>query len=222
MPPGELLGGLNAVEELNAPTRLYLSGRRELLSNTLRVAVVGSRGASPDGIKRAAKLARLLSRHGAIVISGLAEGVDTAAHVAAMESGGSTIAVIGTPLDVVYPRSNAELQKRIAQNHLVVSEFPSGHPVTRSNFPRRNRTMALLCHASVIVEAGDSSGSLSQGFEALRLGRPLFLMRSVLKRPGLKWPAEMLKYGAIILEEPDQIAQALPPGGGELPATAAF
>jgi DNA processing protein len=98
------------------------------------------------------------------------------------------------------------------EEHLVVTQFAAGHPTLRSNFPRRNRTMALLCHASVIVEAGESSGTLSQGWEALRLNRPLFILKSVFENAELTWPEEMLKYGAHLLDDVEQILQALPLG----------
>jgi DNA processing protein len=96
--------------------------------------------------------------------------------------------------------------------HLVVTQFPIGHPTLRSNFPRRNRTMALLCDASVIVEAGESSGTLSQGWEALRLNRPLFILKSVFENSDLTWPAEMQEYGAQVLEDLEQILDVLPIG----------
>ncbi|MCA1734374.1 MAG: DNA-protecting protein DprA, partial [Acidobacteria bacterium] len=108
--------------------------------------------------------------------------------------------------------SNARLQTELMERHLVISQFPSGHPTLRSNFPRRNRTMALLCHASVIVEAGESSGTLSQGWEALRLNRPLFILRSVFENPSLTWPAEMRRYGAHVLEDVEQVLEVLPIG----------
>jgi DNA processing protein len=149
---------------------------------------------------------------GVVIVSGLATGIDTAAHEETLEHGGRTIAVLGTPLDEAHPASNAPLQRRLMEEHLVVTQFPAGHPTLRSNFPRRNRTMALLCHASVIVEAGESSGTLSQGWEALRLNRPLFILRSVFERSELTWPEEMRQYGARVLEDVDQILQALPLG----------
>lgn len=145
-------------------------------------------------------------------MSGLAEGIDTAAHAAAMEAGGDTVAVLGTPLDRCYPTSNTELQQRIIHEQLAVSQFPVGHPVERKNFPLRNRTMALVSEATVIVEAGEGSGSLSQGWEALRLGRALLLMRAVTTDPGLTWPAKMLHHGAMVLSEPEQVLEALASG----------
>jgi len=109
--------------------------------------------------------------------------------------------VLGTPLDQVYPRQNAALQEEIMRDHLAVSQYPVGYPVQRKNFPLRNRTMALISDATVIIEAGNTSGSLSQGWEALRLGRSLFLAKSVTQDPSLKWPAEMIHYGAEVLSD---------------------
>jgi DNA processing protein len=144
-----------------------------------------------------------------VVVSGLALGVDTLAHSQTIELGGRTIAVLGTPLDQVFPRQNEALQRFISREHLVVSEFAPGVVVSRGNFPRRNRTMALIADASVIIEAGDGSGTLSQGWEALRLGRPLFLLQSLLEAD-LKWPREMLDYGASVLTHVDDLMKVLP------------
>jgi DNA processing protein len=208
--PAELLGPLNDVEERNAPERLFTYGDVRLAQGTSRVAIVGSREASEDGLKRAARLARILAEKQIVVVSGLAEGIDTAAHTAAIQNKGRTIAVIGTPLDQSYPRQNSALQERIAREHLLISQFPVGSPVERKNFILRNRTMALAAHASVIVEARDGGGSLSEAWEALRLGRPLFVMKSMLGRPDLSWPDELIEHGAHVLEEPDQLLAALP------------
>lgn len=214
VPVEQALGPLNEFEKKHAPQALYLLGDVTLLEHRLpRVSIVGSRKASREGLARAAKLARALVGEEIVVVSGLADGIDTAAHRAAMEAAGRTIAVIGTSLDQSYPRSNAALQTEIARNHLVVSQFPSGYPTTKANFPLRNRTMALIVDASVIVEAGDSSGTLSQGWEALRLGRSLFIMRSVLENPKLTWPAEMMAYGAQVLEDAQQVIEAVPTAG---------
>lgn len=197
--PAEILGALNDVEAKNAPARLYFSGDVSLLARGPRVSIVGSRKASAEGLTRARSLAKALVARDMIVVSGLAAGIDTAAHSAAIEAGGRTIAVLGTPLDEAYPKENAELQARIAREHLVVSQFASGTAVTPKNFPIRNRTMALLTDATVIVEAGEKSGTLHQGWEALRLGRLLFLMESVATDASLSWPKEMIHYGAQVL-----------------------
>lgn len=132
-------------------------------------------------------------------MSGLAAGVDRAAHEAAIASGGQTIAVIGTPLDRCYPRENRELQLRIAREQLLISQFPTGHPVVPKNFQIRNRTMALLTDATVIVEAGEKSGAVLHGWEALRLGRLVFLLENVATHPTLSWPKGMIRYGAQFL-----------------------
>ena len=210
--PDDLLGPLNEVERENAPEFLWTAGPAiDLLRFGTRVSIVGARKASSDGLRRARKLARTLAEHGVVVVSGLAEGIDTAAHETAIATtNGRTVAVLGTPLNVAYPRQNASLQQRIVEEHLAITQFSIGHPVLRSNFPRRNRVMALVSDATVIVEASDSSGSLSQGWEALRLGRRLFIMRSVTTRTGLRWPEQMRKYGAEVLAQPEDLLEALP------------
>jgi DNA processing protein len=122
---------------------------------------------------------------------------------------GRTIAVIGTPLDDAFPKANAALQQKIAKEHLLLSQFAPRSAVTRGNFPRRNRTMALIADVSVIIEAGEGSGTLSLGWEALRLGRPLFILQSVVGS-GLKWPSEMLEHGAVVLSCVDDVRRVLP------------
>lgn len=211
-PTAELLGPLNAVEQKFAPETLWTQGDVTLLERHPRVAVVGTRRPSPEGERRARRLVHLLVDHGASVVSGLAEGIDTIAHTRAMARGGRTIAVLGTPLDEVFPRSNAGLQAQIGKGHLLVSEFAPGTRVSRGNFPRRNRTMALIADVSVIVEAGESSGTVSQGWEALRLGRPLFLLRSLVES-ALAWPRDMLNYGALVLARPEDLPEVLPSDG---------
>ena len=148
--------------------------------------------------------------HGAIVISGLAEGIAAAAHTATVDAGGRTVAAIGTPLSETFPQKHRTLQAHLMRDHAVLSQFPEGHPKTRKNFPLRNRTMALVSDASVIVEASDRSGSLSQGWEALRLGRLLFLMASILEQRELSWPRTMLDYGAMVLRTPADLLAQLP------------
>jgi DNA processing protein len=199
----QLLGPLNEVERKNAPPRLFFIGDRTLLQTGRRVSIVGSRKASAQGLRDASELARSLVDAGVTVVSGLAEGIDTAAHSATIEAGGRTIAVLGTPLDRAYPQQNRALQVRIAREHLLISQFAIGSTVRPSHFPVRNRTMALLSDATVIVEAGEKSGSLHQGWEALRLGRPLFILESQLLDPSLSWPGEFARYGAKALSNDD-------------------
>lgn len=196
--PEDLLGPLSDIERKNAPAELFAAGDVALLRNGPRVSVVGSRKVSAEGLKRTRALSKALVARGIVVVSGLAEGVDTAAHETALGEGGRTIAVIGTPLDKVYPAKNRALQDRLMRDHLVLSQFPSGYPVQPKNFPIRNRTMALVTDATIIVEASEKSGTIHQGWEALRLGRLLFIMESVTSS-ALSWPAEMMRYGAQVL-----------------------
>lgn len=197
----DLLGPLNSVEEKNAPERLYAVGNVDLLKFGKRISIVGSRKASEKGLRRTAKLCRLLIDEGIFILSGLAEGIDTIAHWSAVRASSPTIAVLGNSVDQCFPAKNRALQEAIMNDYLVVSQFPSGHPSKRGNFPRRNRLMALLSDATVIVEAQDKSGSLHQGWEALRLGRPLYILESSVEDPELSWPAELVKYGAEILSD---------------------
>jgi DNA processing protein len=208
--PEDLLGPLNEVEKKNAPEQLFVAGDTSLLRRTIpHVSIVGARKASPEGLRRARRLAIELAREGVIIVSGLAEGVDTAAHTGALAAEGRTVAVVGTLLNVFYPAKNRALQETIMREHLAVSPFPVGHPIQK-HFPRRNRVMALLSDATVIVEASDSSGSISQGWEAIRLGRDLFIMKSVTEVPGLTWPRAMLRYGAQILTDTRLLLRQLP------------
>jgi len=193
----EALGPLNEVEKKNAPPRLFVEGDESLLKEGARVSIVGSRDASEAGLRRARSLAKELAEHGVTVVSGLAKGIDREAHLGAIRNGGRTIAVLGTPLSECYPRENRELQEEIGREHVLVSQFAAKGG--RKNFPMRNRTMALISDATVIVEAQDGSGSLHQGWEALRLGRPLYLMESIVKNEAVNWPEEMLSYGAHVL-----------------------
>lgn len=196
---GEVFRALNEAEEKHAPKKIFVRGNIDLLRQGARISVIGSRKPSEDGIKRARKLSKLLVSQGIVVVSGLAEGVDTAAHQAAIEAGGKTIAVLGTPVDDYYPQENKELQMLIERDHLVISQFPNGYPTLKGNFPIRNRFMALISDATVIVEAKDGSGTTHQGWEALRLARPLIIPESAILNPLLKWPQQFLKYGAQIL-----------------------
>ena len=157
------MGPLNDVETKYAPARLYTAGPMPVPLPRPRAAIIGSRRASEKGLDVAAKIATTLVKKAVIIVSGLAEGIDTAAHRAAIKAGGRTVAVLGTPLDRTYPKKNESLQNEIMRDHLAVSQFPVGYPVQPQNFVIRNRTMALIANASIIVEAGETSGSLHQG-----------------------------------------------------------
>lgn len=208
--PEQLLGPLNDVERKFAPLKLFTAGPMEIPLPRPRAAIVGSRKASARSLDVAAGIVRTLSKRGVVIVSGLAEGIDTTAHRATIEESGRTIAVLGTSLNRVYPRMNSQLQKEIMTNHLAISQFPIGYPTQPRNFVIRNRTMALISNASIIVEARERSGSLHQGWEALRLGRPLFIWESIVSDSSLSWPKQMMRYGALELNDPEQVVDVLP------------
>lgn len=184
----------------------YTKGKLRHLTRGPLVAIVGSRSASPAGRRRARRLSRLLVRRGAVVVSGLALGIDGEAHTAAIEAGGRTIAVLGTPLDKCSPARHRALQAVLGRDHLLVSEFRPGSRIERSNFMRRNGTMARLAHAVVVVEGADDSGSSAMAFWALRLGRPVYLLRSLVQRD-LNWTRRALDQGALPLRSIDDLTQ---------------
>lgn len=189
---------------------LFLFCRGDLsLFNDKGIAVVGSRNASELGLKRAQKLAMLLVAKGYVVVSGLAKGIDAAAHKGAIGAGGKTIAVIGTPLDKSYPKENAELQEYIAQKHLLVTQFPFGHPVNRASFPTRNYTMSGVSYATVIVEAGETSGALIQARQCMTQEHHLFLLKNLLDRQDLAWPKKYVAKGAYVISDIEDIPSAL-------------
>ncbi|MCP3986159.1 MAG: DNA-processing protein DprA, partial [bacterium] len=181
---------------------LYFMGWWSLVS-TPCVAVVGSRKPTDGGIRRARKLTRNLVADGWTIVSGLADGIDTIAHTTAIESKGFTIGVLGTPLNKAYPRKNAELQKRLARDHLVISQVPvyrysqEDYRSNRAFFPQRNYTMAALSEATILVEAGETSGTLVQARGALQQGRKLFILDSCFRNPKLDWPHQLESQGAI-------------------------
>lgn len=181
---------------------LYYRGEWDLVESPC-IAVVGTREPTPEGEKRARRVARELVQAGFTVVSGLASGVDTIAHTSAIESGGRTIAVVGTPLGVVYPKKNADLQEQIATDYLLVSQVPvlryrrQAVPANRLFFPERNVTMSALTSATVIIEAGETSGTLIQARAALYQRRPLFILDSAFRNPKLTWPARLEERGAI-------------------------
>lgn len=193
---------------------LYYCGNIEYLS-TRGVAIVGSRKASQDGVKRAKKLAKLLIKDDFTVVSGLAEGIDTAAHTATIENNGRTIAVIGTPLNEFYPRQNKELQLLIAKKHLLISQVPyikyanQDFRWNRGFFPERNKTMSALTMATIIVEAGETSGSLIQAKAAIEQGRKLFILQSCFENKNITWPHKYEKMGAIRVREYEDIKEHL-------------
>lgn len=193
---------------------LYYQGAWEL-TETRCVAVVGSRKPTPEGVRRAAQIARELVQRDFTVVSGLAEGIDTAAHTSALKHGGRTIGVIGTPLGTYYPRNNRQLQEAIATEHLIISQVPvlrygvQAPPQNRLFFPERNVTMSALTEGTIIVEASDTSGTLTQARAALHQGRKLFILASCFERTDISWPAKFVEEGAIKVEDPSVVWAAL-------------
>jgi len=194
---------------------LYYQGIWEL-TEMRGLAVVGSRKPSDEGVRRAARLAKELVARDFAVVSGLAAGIDKAAHTAALDAGGRTIAVIGTPLGESYPKENAELQAHIAKEQLLVSQVPvlryktQPFKTKRFYFPERNATMSALTEGTIIVEAGETSGTLTQARAALYQGRKLFILDNCFKNPEITWPARFEKEGAIRVRDPEDIWKALP------------
>lgn len=193
---------------------LYYQGWWDLVDSR-GVAVVGTREPSIEGQARTKKLVRSLVEDDFTIVSGLAKGVDTIAHKTALENGGRTIAVIGTPLSHAYPKDNADLQREIAKNFLVISQVPvlryeaQDYRYNRLFFPERNKTMSALTEATIIVEAGETSGTLIQARAALEQGRKLFILDSCFQNPKLSWPEKFAKKGAIRVRDYDDIRNAL-------------
>ena len=193
---------------------LYYRGVWELTEKRC-VAVVGSRKASHEGRRWAKQLAKELVERDFAVVSGLAAGIDTAAHTAALESGGTTIAVVGTPLGVVYPKETYAWQEQIAKDHLLISQVPvlrysrQSPQYNRLFFPERNATMSALTEATIIVEAGETSGALIQARAAFHQGRKVFFLNSCFQNPDSPLVARLEGKGAIRIAEPDEIWQHL-------------
>jgi DNA processing protein len=195
---------------------LYFQGWWELVNSPKSVAVVGTRKPSIDAIARTRKLVRALVQDDFTVVSGLAAGVDTEAHVTAIGLGGRTIAILGTPISKSYPSANAKLQAEIAKRHLLISQVPvkrysnSKNPTSNNFFfPERNITMSALTDATVIVEAGETSGTLVQARHALKQGRKVLILESNFRKRELKWPHSLAERGAIRVADYDDIRQQL-------------
>ena len=189
---------------------LHFQGNWDLASSPA-IAIIGTRQPTADGIRRAKALAQACVGAGFTVVSGLARGIDTTAHRAAIEAGGRTIAVLGTPITACYPKENLVLQWQIAQDFLLISQVPivkharQGWQRNRQFFRERNVTMSALTSATVIVEAGNTSGALIQARHALLQRRKVFLLDSCVRNPELSWPAPMLERGAISVADFDEI-----------------
>lgn len=193
------------------PIILYAKGRRDLLSSPA-LAVVGSRNATAQGISNAEKFSDALSRAGLTIISGMALGIDTAAHQGGLRSGAcgaSTIAVIGTGADIVYPARNRGLAHQIAQQGCIVSEYALGTPAIAANFPRRNRIISGLARGVLVVEAAAQSGSLITARMAAEQGRDVFAIPGSIHSPLSKGCHQLIKQGAKLVESAQDILEEL-------------
>jgi DNA processing protein len=205
------------------PLLLYVKGRVELLERPA-MAVVGSRNATVQGIANADRFAEILSQRGLTIISGMALGVDAAAHQGALRGaagnldGGSTVAVIGTGADIVYPARNRALAHQIAEAGCIVSEYPLGMPGIAANFPRRNRIISGLARGVLVVEAAAQSGSLITARMAAEQGRDVFAIPGSIHSPLSKGCHQLIKQGAKLVESAQDILEEL----GALRAVAAI
>jgi DNA processing protein len=192
----------------------YYKGNLDLL-NTRSISIVGAREVSSDGRLRAERLAKELGKAGYTIVSGLAKGVDTAALTSAVNNGYKTIGVIGTPLDEFYPKENRALQELISKEHLLISQVPFyRHKIEPFNahklyFPRRNATMAAITEGTVIIEASDTSGTLTQARACIQQGKKLFILDSCFKNTNITWPNYYLKLGAIRVNSTEEILSNL-------------
>ncbi len=208
-------------EIADPPPVLFCLGRRELLGRPA-FAIVGSRNATPQGIADAEAFAAALSASGLTIVSGLAAGIDAAAHRGALRGPGSTIAVTGTGLDRVYPAAHRELARLLARDGLLLSEFTPGTPPLRQNFPRRNRLVSGLARGVLIVEATLSSGSLITARFAAEQGREVFALPGSIHSPFSRGCHKLLREGAKLVETAQDILEELRlPVAGPAPGTAA-
>lgn len=192
-----------------APRFLYIRGKKSLLYETRTVALVGSRQASETSKDNTRRLAVALGRNGITVVSGLAKGIDVTAHKAALDNGFNTIAVIGTNLNQYYPSENKPVQLEIEKKGLVVSQFSPASKTERWFFPLRNGVMSGLSLATVIMEAGETSGALKQADFALHQDRQVIIPQKALEIESITWPAKFVKKGAIVATKPAEVLRAL-------------
>lgn len=203
------------------PTLLYVKGRVDLL-NKRALAIVGARNATAQGVVNAGQFARELSRGGLTIVSGLALGCDAAAHAGALDGAGSTIAVIGTGADRIYPPRNQALARSIADGGAIVSEFPLGTPALRENFPRRNRIISGLSRGVLVVEAAARSGTLITARLAGEQGREVFAIPGSIHSPLSKGCHQLIRQGAKLVDDARDILSELQPDAAPAASTASL
>jgi DNA processing protein len=203
------------------PAALFVAGDASLLLYP-QVAIVGARGASASGLAHAGAFSRMLAQAGFAVTSGMADGIDGAAHVAALEAGAPTLAVVGTGPDRVYPRKHHALARRIVAQGALISEFPPGTAGRADHFPRRNRIIAGLSLGTLVIEAGLQSGSLITARLAAEQGREVFALPGSIHNPLARGCHRLIRDGARLVESATEIIETLAPAarmlGGELAA----
>jgi DNA processing protein len=199
------------------PAYLYVKGN--LKDDDINIAFVGSRTASAHGLYTTERLCRELALRGATIVSGMARGIDSAAHRGALAGRGRTIAVLGCGLDIVYPPENEKLFNDITANGAVISEFPFGAPPNAPNFPARNRIISGLSLGVVVVEAGEKSGSLITARIALEQGREVFAVPGSIDVSGSRGTNKLIKQGAKLIENIDDILEEILPQAGRTPAS---
>ncbi len=218
------LGDANYPAELlqieDPPLLLHLEGELDSIRHPLRLAMVGSRNPTPQGADHAHQFARALAEAGACIVSGLALGIDGAAHEGALEAGGCTLAVVGTGLDQVYPKKHQALARRIAGQGLLISEYPLGTPPLAPNFPKRNRIISGLSQGVLVVEAALQSGSLITARQAAEQGREVFAIPGSIHSPQSRGCHALIRQGAKLVESAQDILEALQGNVGKPPADA--
>lgn len=192
------------------PPLLYLKGelKRE---DEFSIAIVGSRKTTPYGRWITERISQALARNGLTIVSGMARGVDSVAHWGAISGGGRTIAVLGSGVDVIYPRENRNLYTRIVEQGAVLSEFPMGSPPEGGHFPKRNRIISGLSLGVVVVEAGPESGSLITANYALEQGREVFAIPGNVGAGGSRGTNRLIKEGAKLVESSEDILEEILP-----------
>ncbi len=200
------------LQTTDPPPLLYVKGRSELL-NRPALAIVGSRNATAQGIANAEEFARALSNAGIAIVSGLALGVDAAAHRGGMAGTAGSVAVIGTGMDVVYPARNRDLAHELAAHGVLVSEFALGTPPLGPNFPRRNRVISGISRGCLVIEAAIQSGSLITARLANEQGREVFALPGSIHSPLAKGCHALIKQGAKLVDCANDILEELNLGG---------
>ncbi len=191
------------------PPFLYVRG--SLMKDDINIAIVGSRRATTYGKYTTERISRELAQKGVTVVSGMARGIDSAAHRGALAARGRTIAVLGSGLDVIYPPENKILFAEIIENGAVISEFPMGTPPIAANFPSRNRIISGMSYGVLVVEAGEKSGSLITARLALEQGREVFAVPGSVETPASRGTNRLIKEGAKLIENAEDILEEIIP-----------